>query len=158
ERSRAFRPGWVVAQGVAAASADRRAVDRPGGPRGRGQAPAQVVGGGRRVERRGRRRAGAAAGTLRRRRGSEAAVRWSARMIGDLLQAARVRVVVDALRAAQPHTMGIGDRAIERLDDLAFVDRALRGRAEAQQQLTLGVLEEVLSGALPVELRTRNQG
>src|ERR1700681_1204648 len=74
---------------------------------------------------------------------SEAAVGRIARLVGDLLESARFRVEVDALRGAKPHAMRIGNGPAERLDDLPLEDGPLRRAVGCNQQLAGGVEEKI---------------
>src|SRR5690348_15401004 len=67
-------------------------------------------------------------------------------MVRDLDQRARARVEVDPLLTAKPHAVRIGDGAAERFDELAFVDRPLRGWVEAKKKLAGRVVEEIFVG------------
>src|SRR3982074_451900 len=67
--------------------------------------------------------------------GSEAAVGRIARLVGDLLQHTGLGIKVDALLAAEPHAMLIGDAAEKGGGDRTFVDGSLGCVVEGEQKL-----------------------
>lgn len=95
---------------------------------------------------------------------SEAAVAGKPGLIGDLLQSTGIGVEVDALVAAEPHTMRISDWCSQCFDESAFVDRALRRAAETDQKLAFNVIDEtragdvlILAGNEDLDQRSRRQ-
>src|SRR5260370_14209588 len=72
---------------------------------------------------------------------SDAAVGGESRLIGDLLQTARVGVEVDPLRAAEPHAVGVGDGVAKRPDKDALVDALLVAGVDPDEQLRGGIVD-----------------